>query len=57
MKHLTLCKNNKMNICKRCEGKYMVAGNEPGRCTKGDDLACDPQYDFTINDDVLQCEI
>ena len=46
-----------MNVCKRCEGKYMVAGNEPGRCTKGKDAACDPQYDFTLNDDVLQCEI
>ena len=57
VKHLNLCKSNKMNICKKCEGKYMVAGNEPGRCSNGKGDPCIPQYDFTVNEDVLQCEI
>ena len=57
VKHLTLCKNNKMNICKNCEGKYFVSANENGKCTKGDNQPCDPQYDFTKSEDVLECGI
>ena len=58
-KHLTLCKNNKMNICKWCEGKFFITANEDGACVKpaspnGPHVA---KYDFTLNDDVLLCEI
>jgi len=31
-KHLTLCKNNKMNICAKCDQKFYVAGNKDGVC-------------------------
>ena len=31
-KHLTLCKNNAMNICTNCEQKYYVKGNK--ECAK-----------------------
>lgn len=56
-KHLTLCKNNKMNFCKKCEQKYYVAGNRADSCTK-DHTAHEAQYDFTKDpDNVLNCEI
>ena len=54
-KHLTLCKNNKMNICKKCEAKYFLTANSDDKCCKGG--PCDPAWDFTKNDDVLQCGI
>ena len=55
LKHLTLCKNNKMNICKRCEQKYFVLANGDDQCKKGG--AHDPKYDFSLSDNVLECEI
>ena len=59
MKHLTLCKNNKMNICRTCEGKFFVAANEDGACVKPGvkDGPHTPMYDFTISENVLECEI
>ena len=57
-KHLTLCKDNKMNICKVCEGKYFVSANEDGACPKGKEGENHiPGYDFTKSDNVLECEI
>ena len=57
-KHLTLCKDNKMNICKVCEAKYFVSANEDGACPKGgDDVNHIPAYDFTISENVLECGI
>ena len=45
-----------MNICAKCEQKYYVAANdEDDTCRKkGQHL---PKYDFTINENVLECEI
>ena len=58
LKHLTLCKNNKMMICKVCEGKYFITANEPGACGAGkDDDAHIPAYDFSISENVLECAI
>ena len=54
-KHLTLCKDNKMNVCKNCEIKYFLTANQSGACTKGD--AHEPQYDFSKSENVLECEI
>ena len=58
-KHLNLCKNNKMNICRYCEMKFFITANEDGVCTKpavesGPHVA---KFDFDLNEDVLQCEI
>ena len=30
IKHLNLCKDNKMNICRHCEGKYWLTNNDEG---------------------------
>ena len=35
-KHLNMCKDNKMNVCKLCEAKYFLTNNDEGSCTKGD---------------------
>ena len=35
-KHLTMCKNNKMMVCKNCEKKYFPTNNNPGNCNKGE---------------------
>ena len=52
-KHLTIAKNNKMNVCKNCEQKYFV--NASASCSKGE--THEAQYDFTKDEDVLKCEI
>ena len=44
-----------MNICKKCEAKYFLTANSDDKCCKGG--PCDPAWDFTKNDDVLQCGI
>ena len=54
-KHLNMCKDNKMNICRHCEQKYFLTNNDEGSCNKNP--VHEPQYDFTLNEDVLQCEI
>ena len=56
---MTLCKNNKMNVCRNCEAKFFVTANEDGACNKpatadGPHVA---KYDFDLSDDVLECEI
>ena len=57
-KHLTLCKNNKMNICKQCEAKYFLTNNEEGMCVKaGEEGIHMPGYDFSKSENVLECEI
>ena len=55
MKHLTICKKNRMNICVKCEGKYFITANKEGVCkvSKGPH---EPQYDFSISENVLECE-
>jgi hypothetical protein len=56
-KHLTLARDNKMNICKKCEQKYFVAGNRPGVCF-ADEKTHDAGYDFTKDpSNVLNCAI
>ena len=55
IKHLTLCKNNKMNICKKCEAKYFLTANDDDACKAGG--AHEPMYDFTKSDNVLECII
>ena len=55
-KHLTLCKQNRMNICKKCDMKYYDAAQNTRVCGV-DEGRCDPRYDFTIDpDNVLNCE-
>ena len=54
-KHLKLCKNNGMNICRNCETKYFLGANNDEACIKGG--AHVAQYDFDISDNVLECEI
>ena len=53
-KHLNLCKTSGMNICKKCEIKYFLTANKDGACIKGG--AHDPQYDFELSENVLECE-
>jgi len=56
-KHLTLAKNNKMNICSKCDQKYYVSGNKEGFCYK-DEGKHDAKYDFEKDpENVLNCEI
>ena len=54
-KHLTMCKNNKMNVCVNCDMKYYVKGNPT--CSKSLSGHCTPKYDFTKDDNVLNCEM
>lgn len=56
MKHLTLMKNNEMNICRKCEMRYHIRGNTDGQCT-ADDRKHEVQYDFDKDENVLNCEI
>ena len=56
LKHLTLCKQNAMNICKKCEQKYYVKAAGLN-CSKGKDGVHSPQYDFAKDDNVLNCEV
>jgi hypothetical protein len=46
IKHLTLMKNNDMNICRKCEQKYHIRGNRPGMCYHEEGVH-EAQYDFT----------
>ena len=55
LKHLTICKKNKMNICRVCEAKFFISANKVGAC-KVTGLTHDPKYDFTLSDNVLECE-
>jgi len=56
-KHLTLARNNKMNICKKCDQKYYVAGNVVGSCY-ADEQTHIAMYDFTKDpSNVLNCAI
>lgn len=55
LKHLTLARDNKMNVCKKCEQKYYVAGNRAGSCyaDQGTHVA---GYDFDKDrENVLNC--
>ena len=58
-KHLTMCKQNKMNVCKTaaCEKKYFEKANKPGQCKLGGEHQCIPRYDFTKSENVHECEI
>ena len=54
-KHMTLARDYKMNVCKKCDMKYYVAGNRAGACSVDQGLH-DPSYDFTKDpDNVLNC--
>ena len=44
-----------MNICRRCEGKFYVAGNPDDACMG--DRKHQAMYDWSKSDDVLLCEI
>ena len=44
-----------MNICRVCEAKFFISANKVGAC-KVTGLAHDPKYDFTLSDNVLECE-
>ena len=56
-KHLNLCKDNNMNICKACEIRYYKAA-EHTNCGANNAGAHSPSYDFTLDaDNVLNCEI
>ena len=55
-KHLGMCKQNRMNICKACEMKYHVAA-EHTNCGANNAGAHTPQYNFELDEDVLNCEI
>ena len=54
-KHLTLAKQNSMNVCRRCEGKFYVAGNPDDACMG--DRKHQAMYDWSKSDDVLLCEL
>lgn len=54
-KQLTMCKNNAMNICRHCDIRYYVKANKD--CGKKKDTKCEAQYDFTKDDNVLNCEV
>ena len=57
IKHLTLAKNNNMNICSKCDQKFFVAGNRDGACW-ADQTTHIAMYDFTKDpDNVLNCGI
>jgi hypothetical protein len=57
IKHLTLARDNKMNVCTKCEQKYYVRGNVPG-CCYTDEGIHSPMCDFTKDlDNVLNCII
>ena len=57
-KHLNMCKMQKMNICKTCEHKYFLTNNKPGNCmAKGDEAVCEPAWDFSKSENVLECGI
>ena len=56
-KHLTLCKDNNMNLCSKCDQKFYVAGNRPGACWVDQGIH-NQMYDFTKDPaNVLNCEI
>ena len=55
LKHLTLAKNNGMNICARCEAKFYITGNREDSCM-GEHKHIQ-KYDWTKSEDVLECEI
>jgi hypothetical protein len=54
-KHLTLAKNNDMNICRNCEMKFYIKGNRADTC--GGTQPHILMYDFTQSEDVTECEI
>ena len=54
-KQLTMCKQNKMNYCRFCDIRYYIAAKKD--CGKKKDTKCEPLYDFTKDDDVLNCEV
>jgi hypothetical protein len=57
-KHLKLCKDFKMNICKKCDQKYYVAGNKDGACWSGDKGPHMAAYDFAKDpENVLNCAL
>ena len=45
-----------MNICKRCGIRYYAAAAHIN-CAKNNGGAHTPKYDFTLDDNVLNCEI
>lgn len=54
-KHLTLARDNKMNVCTKCEQKYYVAGNRPGSCYVDEGVHA-PMCDFALDPaNVLNC--
>ena len=54
---LTLCKNNRMNICKACKMRYYVAAQHTN-CGANGGGAHTPGWDFTIDpNNVLNCGI
>ena len=55
-KHLNLCKQNNMNICRTCEQKYYKAA-EHTNCGANNCGPHNPRYDFTLDENVLNCEI
>ncbi len=56
-KVLGLCKQNNMNICKKCEQRYYVAA-EHTNCGANDGGAHTPMYDFSLDsENLLNCEI
>ena len=54
-KHLTMCKNFAMNICVNCDTKYYVKGKPT--CSLSQSGTCTPKYDFTKDENVLNCEM
>ena len=54
-KHLTLARNNGMNVCSRCETKFYITGNPDDACYgKYKHIE---SYDFSLNEDVTLCRI
>ena len=50
LKHLTLAKNNAMNVCSSCEMKFYVTDKRADSCQG--ERKHEAKYDFTISDDV-----
>ena len=57
IKMLNLCKQQNMNMCKTCNGRYYKAAEQNG-CNSNDGGAHTPKYDFTLDpDNILNSEI
>ena len=54
-KHLTLAKNNNMNICARCETKFYTNGNPADACMG--DRRHEAAYDWSLSENVIECKI